>query len=79
LAVVELGGGRRHAGHAVDHAVGLTQVRGIGDEVGAEQPLALVHARDETALAAAAKLLRDAYIIAGATIRPPSVIHGRIA
>ena len=28
LAVVELGGGRRHAGHAVDHAVGLTEVRG---------------------------------------------------
>ena len=79
LAVVELGGGRRHAGHAVDHAVGLTQLRGIGDEVGAEQPLALVHARDETALAAAAKRVRDAYIIAGATIRPPPVIHGRIA
>ncbi len=43
----------------------------IGDEVGPEQPLALVHGRDETALAAAAKRLRDAYIIAGATIRPP--------
>ena len=55
LAVVELGGGRRHASHPVDHAVGLTEVRGIGDAVGPDQPLALVHGRDESESVAAAE------------------------
>ena len=48
--------------HAVDHAVGLTEVRGIGDEVGPDAPLALIHGRDEATVAAAAKRLRDAYM-----------------
>ena len=63
LAVVELGGGRRHASHAVDHAVGLSEVRGVGDAVGPDAPLALIHGRDEATIAAAAKRLRDAYMI----------------
>ncbi len=78
LAVVQLGGGRRHAGQGVDHAVGLTQVRGIGDEVGPQTPLALVHGRDDAAVAAAAKRLREAYMIDGAPTRPPPAIHRRI-
>ena len=64
LAVVELGGGRRHASHPVDHAVGLSEVRGVGDAVGPDAPLALIHGRDEATIAAAAKRLRDAYITA---------------
>ena len=35
----------------------------IGDEVGPDVPLALVHGRDEAAVAAAAKRLRDAYMV----------------
>ena len=69
LAVVELGGGRRHAAHRVDHAVGLTEVRAIGDEVGPDRPLALVHARDEATLAAAAARLLAAYQIADEAAR----------
>ena len=78
LAVVELGGGRRHAGHPVDHAVGLTQVHGIGEEVGAEIPLALVHGRDEAAVAAAGKRLRDAYMVGAGASEAPPVIYKRI-
>jgi thymidine phosphorylase len=44
LAVIELGGGRRQAGDAVDHRVGFTQVVGIGQRVERGEPLALVHA-----------------------------------
>ena len=77
LAVVELGGGRRHAAHPVDHAVGLTEVRAIGDEVGPDRPLALVHARDETALAAATARLLAAYQIAGEAAAPTMIV-GRI-
>ena len=47
LAVVGLGGGRRHEAEGVDHAVGLSEVAAPGERVGpAERPLALVHARD---------------------------------
>ncbi|MEA2287681.1 MAG: thymidine phosphorylase, partial [Solirubrobacteraceae bacterium] len=50
MAVVRLGGGRRHEAEGVDHAVGLSEVAAPGERVGrAERPLALVHARDEAA------------------------------
>jgi len=66
LAVVELGGGRRRASDAIDPAVGLTELAGIGEEVGAGRPLALIHARDEAAAATAAVRLAVAYQIADA-------------
>ncbi|MDB5593691.1 MAG: thymidine phosphorylase [Hyphomicrobiales bacterium] len=53
LAVVELGGGRRRAQDIVDHAVGFTDLCGIGGVVEAGDPLAFVHARDEAAAARA--------------------------
>ena len=77
LAVVELGGGRRHAAHPVDHAVGLTEVRAIGEEVGPDRPLALIHARDGQALAAASARLLAAYQIAD-EVTPRAMIVGRI-
>ena len=77
LAVVELGGGRRHAAHPVDHAVGLTEVRAIGDEVGPDRPLALIHARDEATQTAASARLLAAYQIAD-EVTPPAMIVGRI-
>jgi thymidine phosphorylase len=78
LAVVELGGGRREASHPVDHAVGLSEVRGVGDAVGPEVPLALVHGRDEASIAAAAKRLQAAYMIAVQPPAPALTIHERI-
>jgi thymidine phosphorylase len=77
LAVVELGGGRRHAAHGIDHAVGLTEVRAIGDEVGPDLPLAVVHARDEATLNAAAARLLGGYRIADEAVSPPMIV-GRI-
>jgi thymidine phosphorylase len=78
LAVVELGGGRRHASHPVDHAVGLSEVRGVGETAGPDAPLALVHGRDEGTIAAAEKRLLDAYIIGGAPDLPPGTILERV-
>jgi thymidine phosphorylase len=69
LAVVELGGGRAHASDSIDPAVGLTRLAGIGAEVSAEAPLALVHARDEASAAAAIRRLGDAYRVGDA---PPA-------
>ncbi len=48
LAVVELGGGRRKAGDAIDWRVGLSQVAPLGQTLVAGEPLAWVHAADQT-------------------------------
>jgi thymidine phosphorylase len=61
LAVVTLGGGRTRAEDSIDHTVGLTKLVGIGDEVGPDRPLALVHARDKNSADAAANAVRAAY------------------
>ena len=71
LAVVELGGGRTRASDAIDPAVGLTRLAGIGAEVSADAPLALVHARNEASAAAASRRLNEAYHIDAA---PPAKI-----
>jgi thymidine phosphorylase len=78
LAVVELGGGRRHASHRVDHAVGLDEVRGVGDAVGPDSPLAVVHGRDDAAIGAAEKRLLDAYMIGETPPAPPATVLERI-
>ena len=64
LAVVELGGGRARASDTIDPAVGLTDLAGLGDEVGADRPLALIHARDDGTAEAAARRLIAAYRLA---------------
>ena len=63
LAVVGLGGGRRNVGEDIDHAVGLSDVVGVGERVDAERPLAIVHARNDADAAAAIEAVRAAYSI----------------
>jgi thymidine phosphorylase len=63
LAVVALGGGRTRPEDAIDPAVGLTRLAGIGTSVEPGTPLAIVHARDAARAEAAAVRLRGAYTI----------------
>ena len=80
LAVVELGGGRRAPADVVDPAVGLTELAGIGDEVGAGRPLAQVHARDDAAAARASARLAAAYDIGDEpSSRGPTIIERVVA
>jgi thymidine phosphorylase len=78
LAVVELGGGRRKASDAVDPAVGLDGLAGLGAEVGPGRPLARVHARDAAAAQAAVARLAAAYEIADESPTPGPVVIERI-
>jgi thymidine phosphorylase len=78
LAVVELGGGRRRAADTIDPAVGLTDLVGLGAEVAAGAPLALIHARDEAGAAAAAARLAGAYQISDVAPRRGPVVIERI-
>ncbi len=47
LSVVQLGGGRRAPGEAIDYSVGLTHVAGLGKTIAAGEPLAMIHAASE--------------------------------
>jgi thymidine phosphorylase len=80
LAVVGLGGGRRHEAEDVDHAVGLSEVAAPGERVGAaERPLALVHARTPAEAEAAVAALRAAFTVGDEAPRDTLAIRARLA
>ncbi|MFN3674128.1 MAG: thymidine phosphorylase, partial [Bosea sp. (in: a-proteobacteria)] len=78
FAVVALGGGRMRAQDAIDPAVGLSALAGLGEAVGPDRPLCLVHARDEEGFAQAQERLRRAYRISSVEVRRGALIAERI-
>jgi thymidine phosphorylase len=56
-AIIELGGGRRNVGEALDLSVGFSEVASVGTLLDSETPLAVVHAADESDAAKAEALL----------------------
>jgi thymidine phosphorylase len=78
LSVVVLGGGRARPQDTIDHAVGLTALAFIGDSVGPDRPLAVVHARTQAAADAAAAEVRAAYSVGGRSRPPAAVVSDRI-
>jgi thymidine phosphorylase len=78
IAVVALGGGRMKAEDSIDHSVGLTALAGLGAEVGPDAPLALVHARDESAAAEAEAALRAAYTLGDSAPPAARTVYERI-
>ena len=79
LAVVALGGGRVRIEDAIDHVVGLTEIAAIGERVGPDRPLAVVHARTAPAAGQAAEVLRAAYRIAADPGSSGPVVVSRIS
>jgi thymidine phosphorylase len=78
LTVVGLGGGRTREDQAIDHAVGLTELAGVGDQVDTDRPLAVVHARTERGFDQAAALLLSAYQIQEEPVTRSALIAERI-
>jgi thymidine phosphorylase len=78
MAVVDLGGGRRKAEDRIDPAVGLAGLAQIGDEVGTERPLALVHARSEADAERAAAAVRRACRIGERPTEGPALVSERL-
>ncbi|MBY5928354.1 thymidine phosphorylase [Halomonas sp. DP8Y7-3] len=64
MAVVALGGGRRRAGDAIDHRVGIDQIAGIGQAVDHHRPVARIHAASDDDAQRVAAQLRDAFTVA---------------
>ena len=70
LVVAALGGGRQAIEDAIDPAVGLADVRGIGERVGRDRPIAVVYARSRGAAEAAAAALRRAVSVGNEPLSP---------
>ncbi|MDU3718572.1 MAG: thymidine phosphorylase, partial [Klebsiella michiganensis] len=60
MAVVSMGGGRRQASDLIDYSVGFTDVVRLGARIDAQQPLAVIHAKDENSWQEAAKAVKAA-------------------
>jgi thymidine phosphorylase len=76
VAVLELGGGRLREDQGIDHAVGLVDVAGLGEEAGpGGRPLAVVHARDTAAAERAAERVRAAFEIGDAPAALPPLVE----
>jgi thymidine phosphorylase len=78
LAIIDLGGGRRRVEDGIDYAVGLSEVAAIGESVGPEHPLCLIHAAGEADLERAAAAIAAAITIGDEA--PPSapVVRQRV-
>lgn len=75
--VLALGGGRRLPTDGIDHAVGLSDVVGLGDTIGPKQPFCLIHARSEHEAALAEAALKAAVVIGETTPPPRPLIIGK--
>lgn len=62
MAVVDLGGGRKRTGDAIDYRVGAVNWLRPGDALGA-RPLAILHAADEASFERAAARVQSAYTL----------------
>ena len=77
-AVVHLGGGRLREGDRVNPSVGLSDLAGIGEEMGAGVPIAMVHAATEAAAEAAVRAVQAAYVIGAEMPEEPQLVQKRI-
>jgi thymidine phosphorylase len=78
-AVVHLGGGRLRDGDKVNPSVGLSDLAGLGEEMGAGVPMAMVHAANEEAARAAVVAVQKAYRIGTSAPDEPDLVLKRIA
>jgi thymidine phosphorylase len=77
-AIIELGGGRRKMGDALDLSVGLSDVAAIGERIDKESPLAVIHASSQQSADTAAVLIRDACRISESAPEARPVVYETI-
>lgn len=74
-AIIELGGGRRTLGAALDLSVGFSAMAPIGSLVSKERPLAIIHAANQASAEAAAAMIRSACKISESPAEDRAVIY----
>jgi pyrimidine-nucleoside phosphorylase len=70
-----MGAGRVRKEDQIDPAVGFVLQKRIGDKVERGEALAVLHARDEKAAAAAEETLRSHILIGGGPVKPEPLIY----
>jgi pyrimidine-nucleoside phosphorylase len=75
--IIELGGGRKWLGDAIDHSTGLEMLVRIGDRVDAGEPLVRVFARSDSAAGVNSEVVA-AIAIGDDAVEPPLLIAERI-
>lgn len=80
MIIVELGGGRRQPGDAIDHRVGFSAMRQLGDVLAVGEPLAMVHAADAAAAARAVAALQASceFADAAAAWAAPALVQATV-
>jgi pyrimidine-nucleoside phosphorylase/thymidine phosphorylase len=78
-ATMLLGAGRARMDCPVDHAVGAILHKKVGDRVTAGEPLATLLVNDESHLAEAQALVREAYLIGEQSVTVPPLFLERIS
>jgi thymidine phosphorylase len=74
-AIIELGGGRRVMGDALDLAVGLTDIAHIGDTVDKSRPLAVIQGASDAQVQAAASIIQNACAVSESGVTQNPVIY----
>ncbi|MCP4382787.1 MAG: thymidine phosphorylase, partial [Hyphomicrobiales bacterium] len=79
LALIAIGGGRKRPGDPIDLTVGFTDFCQVGDTVGADRPLCVLHTRNEAEWEEGASRIRAAVeISATEPSRPGPIVIDRI-
>ncbi len=78
LALLEMGGGRRHASDTIDYAVGFSKFCHIGDKIEKDTPLAFVHAQNENQALEMAEKVTNAIEIKAHLATKPCLIQAII-
>lgn len=76
--VVALGGGRAGLDDRINPSVGLSDLAGIGEDIGQGQPLALVHAATEDGANMAVRAISAAYTMSETRPDEPPLVYERI-
>ncbi len=79
LAVVRLGGGRQREGDKINPSVGLSDLAGIGEDIGPGDPLCMVHAATEAQAEEAIRTIQAAYALGDTAPADPPLVLKRIA
>ena len=73
-AVVELGGGRRRPQDLIDHSVGLSEIKGIGEQVDNNEPLLMLHAKSNEDAERAINRIYSAFEYTDSKVESPQAI-----
>ncbi len=73
--VHDLGGGRASAGDNIDHRVGVSRLCSVGEQIGAGEPVAWIHAAAEPDWQVAAGRMAGAIEVSPEQVQAPPAIH----